>query len=310
MTLKKKNKLTSLLLLLTTTLLFGAILVRLDKYWFKENDEFNIRHILPGLAANIQWQIAPPSKEELDQIDTILNQPFTYLARGCHSFAFLSEDGRYVIKFHKYPSHMRVLPWVNRPFAYRFNPRRIKIKEYNFKKLDHHLSSYKNSYEKLQEETGVIYVHTAPTQFLNRSVFLIDKTGNRYEIPLDEVTFILQHKADLIYTTLDSLKKSQDIETSKKVVSAIIDLFVRCCQKGYIDEDPILRKNYGIIDGRAIHIDIGDMVYSEEMMQKENYIPHIKEMTESLRKRIVRDYPYLLKHYQETIEDLSSTQLN
>ncbi|MBS0653650.1 MAG: hypothetical protein JSR39_09045 [Verrucomicrobia bacterium] len=288
----------------TALLLFSLALVQIDRTSFKQNDLFNIRHILPNISANPKWEVARPTQEELANIDKILEQSFRYLAKGSHSFAFLSEDGRYVLKFHRYPSHLRVLPWLNRPFAYQFSQKRIKIKEYNLKKLDYNLSSYKNSFEDLKEETGLIYVHTNPSTSLNRCATIIDRTGNTYRIPLDNVTFVLQHRADLLYTTLDQLKKRHDVEGSKKVVSAMVQLFVSCCQKGYVDEDPILRKNYGIIGDRAIHIDIGDMVYREDVKKRENYIPHVKEMTESLRKRLVRDYPYLLDHYQEEIDSL------
>ena len=301
---KQKKRLPPLLLLGTALILFCLCLVRIDKASFKENDNFNIRYIQSNLPANLKWEVAPPSEEKLATIDAILDQPFYYLAKGSHAFAFLSQDGRYVIKFHKYPSHMRILPWINRPFAYQFSKKRIKIKDHNFKKLDYNLSSYKNSFEELQEETGLVYVHTNPTTHLNRYATIVDKTGNIYEVPLDKVTFILQHRANLLYTTLDALKELHDIETSKNVISSMVQLFVHCCQKGYIDEDPILRKNYGIIENRAIHIDIGDMVYCEKIKERENYIPHIKEMTESLRKRLVRDYPYLLEHYQEEISNL------
>lgn len=301
---KLKKKLPSSLLLWTMIALFCWSLVRLDDAAFKQNDHFNIRYIQSNLPANPQWETAPPSEADLSAIDEILDQPFYYMAKGSHAFAFLSQDGRYVIKFHKYPSHMRILPWVNRPFAYQFSKRRLKIKEYNFKKLDYHMSSYKNSFENLKEETGLIYVHTNPTSDLHLYATLVDKTGNHYDIPLDHVTFILQQRANLLYTTLDALKEQDAIDTSKQIISSMIQLFVNCCQKGYVDEDPILRKNYGIIDNKAIHIDIGDMAYREEIKEREHYIPHVKEMTASLRKRIVKDYPYLLEHYEQEINNL------
>ncbi len=284
--------------------LFCLVLVRIDRVAFKQNDSFNIRYIFSHLSGDPKWAIDPPTAEEMQSIDQILDQKFYYLAKGAHAFAFMSEDGKYVIKFHKYPSHMRILSWVNRPFAYQFSKKRIKIKEYNFKKLDYNLSNYKNSFVDLKEETGLIYVHTNPTQFFNRSVCIVDKTGNTYYVPLDNVTFMLQHRAHLLYVALDRLKAAGDVEQGKKVVTAVIRLFESCSQKGYIDEDPVLRKNYGIIGDRAIHIDIGDMIYQEEVKERETSIAHVKEMTESLRKRLVRDYPYLLDHYYQEIDNL------
>jgi hypothetical protein len=298
---KKKR---SSLLLWGSLFLFCYALLKIDQRSFKENDTFNIRHILPSVSLNPAWKVKSPSPDQRAQIDAILDQPFYYLGKGSHSFAFLSEDGDYVLKFHRYPSHMRVFSWLNRPFAYQFSKKRIQIKEHNIQKLDYNLSNYRNSYQDLQEETGLIFVHPAFSDDLHRDALIIDRTGNRYEIPLNSVTFILQRRADLLYTTLDRLKEERDTERSKQVISSMIDLVVTCCQKGYVDQDPVLRKNYGILDRSAIHIDIGDMVYCEEMKKRENYIPHVKEMTESLRKRLIRDYPYLLDHYEREINNL------
>jgi hypothetical protein len=77
-----------------------------------------------------------------------------------------------------------------------------------------------------------------------------------------------------------------------------------CCKKGYEDKDPVLHKNYGLLKERAIHIDVGDLVLQEGISLKENYIPHIKEMTESLRTRLESLHPALLDHYHQEMATL------
>ena len=280
-----------------------SLLVWVDKTAFKQNDSFNLRFILPRLSYDPEWNISSISADQQQSIDQILTQKFTYLAKGMHAFAFLSEDGRYVIKFHRYPSHMRILPWINRPLAYYFSQKKQAVKEHDRHKLNGHLQSYKNSFEHLQEETGLLCVHIGNTPYLGKmkEVTLIDRKGNSYQVPLSETTFMLQQRADLIYPTLDQC----DLEKGKQVISSVIQLFMNCCQKGYVDQDPILRKNYGLLLNeqiKAIHIDIGDMAYQENIKLKENYIPYIKEMTESLRKRLEKNYPELLDHYHQTID--------
>ncbi|MBI3236610.1 MAG: hypothetical protein HYZ48_02760 [Chlamydiales bacterium] len=155
----KNKKLLPWFFFVSLLCIFCYTLVQVDRIAFKKNASFNIRHIHPHLEADARWEIPPPTQEEYTLLDEILKQPFRYLAKGNHTFAFVSEDNRYVIKFHKYPSHMRILPWVNRPFAYRFSDKRIRIKEYNHKKLDYNLKSYKDSFCDLKEECGLIYVH-------------------------------------------------------------------------------------------------------------------------------------------------------
>lgn len=293
------------LLFLLALLLFFLATVRIDRIFFKRNSSFSIRFLFSALPNRPEYDLPLPSIQELQELDTILKQKFHYLSKGAHCYAFVSEDNKYVIKFHRYASHMRVLSWVNHPFSYRFDPRRKKIKEYNLQKLTYNLQNYKNSYQELKEETGLIFLHINKTDTLHRTVTLVDKTQAEYQIPLDQVTFILQHKANLIYPTLDKLFQEKKIDAAKQIVTQIISLITSCCQKGYIDDDPVLRKNYGLLANRAIHIDVGDLIQKEEMKQKEHYLPHVKEMTESLRKRIENQYPDLLEHYRNEIERLS-----
>lgn len=284
--------------------LFLGIVARVDRIFFKRNHSFCVRFLYPSIANFPEWELPSPAPPEMAFLDEVLKQPFHYLAKGCHCYAFVSEDQKYVIKFHRYASHMRIFPWLNHPFSYHFSKRRRNIRKHNLKKLSENMQSYVNSAQKLKEETGVILVHTNRTNTLHRTVILIDATGAKYQVPLDQVTFILQHKADLIYPTLDKLLQEHQLEQAKAVVSQLVHLITDCCKKGFIDADPVLRKNYGLIAGRAIHIDVGDLVKDEKIQWRENYIPHVKEMTESFRVRLEKHYPQLLDHYYKEIENL------
>ena len=287
-------------LLLSSLVLFIGGLTYVDRTFFKRNSSFNVRFLYSNLPNVPEWDMPPPTPEAEAILDEALQQKFHYLARGAHCYAFVSEDQKYVIKFHRFSSHMRILPWVTHPLSYQFSKKRQKIKEYNIQKLSYNLGNYKNSFQDLKEETGLILVHMNKTNYLHRKVTLVDKTKAQYQLPLDQVTFILQHKADLIYPTLDALAQEKKWEEAKRVVSNIVHLIASTTQKGYVDEDPVLRKNYGLLPDRAIHIDVGDMIKKEDI----NYICHVKEMTESLRKRLENNYPELLEHYYQEINSL------
>lgn len=284
--------------------LFIGMLTRVDRTFFTRNSSFNIRFIYSCLPSLPACALEPPTQSDLAALDSAIQQPFHYLGKGAHCYAFISEDKNYVIKFHRFASHMRMFPWLNRPFAYRFNEKRKKIKAYNLQKLAYNLESYKNSYQDLKEEAGLIFLHTNRTEDLKRHITLFDKTKASYRISLDDVTFILQKKADLIYPTLTSLYEQGKFEEGKQIVSSIIHLIEECCKKGYGDNDPVLRKNYGLIGLTAMHIDIGDLIKTENIEKRENYIPYVKELTESFRVRLVDYYPELLPHYYEEIERL------
>lgn len=291
-------------LFLGMSILFVCGLARIDRIFFKRNHSFCVRFIYSSIENRPEWQLPALTPIEEAQLDSILKQKFHYLAKGCHCYAFISEDQKYVIKFHRYASHMRIFPWLNHPFSYRFSTHRQAILKHNLEKLNENMQGYLNSARFLQNETGVLLVHVNHTDTLRRFVTLVDATQAEYRIPLDNVTFILQHKAHLIYPTLDRLIKEKKIQEAKQVITNVIQLITDSCKKGFIDEDPVLRKNYGLIEGRAIHIDVGDLFKKDRIHLRENYVPHVKEMTESLRVRIEKQYPELLEHYYQEIERL------
>ena len=292
------------ILFLSMLVLFMGMLVRIDRVYFKRNHSFCIRFIYSSIDNRPEWDLPSPSPKEVSLLDEVLKQKFHYLAKGCHCYAFISEDQQYVIKFHRYASHLRIFPWLNHPFSYQFSEHRKSIMTHNLEKLKENLQSYTHSAQALKEETGLIMLHINRTDTLQRSVTLVDATQAEYRVPLDQVTFILQHKANLIYPTLDKLLLEKKIDDAKKVITDVVCLITDCCKKGYVDEDPVLRKNYGLIAGRAIHIDVGDLVRNEKIQLRENYIPHVKEMTESLRVRLEKQYPELLSHYYKEIQSL------
>src|SRR5689334_14456085 len=60
---------------------------------------FAPKRIISDFSYNPALETDPLSTEEQQQLDRILSQPFRYLSAGSQSYAFVSEDGKYVIKF-------------------------------------------------------------------------------------------------------------------------------------------------------------------------------------------------------------------
>jgi hypothetical protein len=291
------------IILITTCTLFFGTLSCLNRMFFKQNNSFCIAFLYSSIEKNPDWDIPPLDPKEEAFIDEILNQKFYYLAKGCHCYAFISEDQKYVIKFHRYASHLRLFSWAYHPFSYLFNERRIKIKEHNLERLKVNLKSYKDSYSELKKETGLLFLHINRSDNLHKSVTLMDKMLSEYRVSLDDVTFILQRKADLIFPKLENLIHENKIDEAKKLVSNVIHLITACSQKGYVDNDPVMRRNYGILDDRAIHIDVGDLIQCEEIKLKEKYILHIKSVTQVLRQKL-ENHRDLLDHYDREILNL------
>ncbi|HEY2811521.1 MAG TPA: hypothetical protein VGJ00_09070 [Rhabdochlamydiaceae bacterium] len=258
---------------------YALWLVAVERFFFKGNASFSLGFLYSSLPNNPSWDLPALTSEQGQQLDEILAQPFTYFAKGTHCYAFASEDGKYVLKFHRYPSHMRLFSWLKSPLAYRLDPRRIQIKEHNVARHAEIMENYKASFSDLKEETGVILLHINCTEHLKKTATLIDKAKNRYSLPLDDVTFILQHKAKLIFPALESYFASGQTERTKESLQHIVQLIVNSWQKGYLNKDPVLKKNYGLLANRAIYIDTGDLK-QEKVKDMES---HLAEVTAPLR---------------------------
>lgn len=55
----------------------------------------------PTFLPSADWELPPLTFEEQQEVERILSQKFTYLARGSQAFAFISEDGKYILKLFK-----------------------------------------------------------------------------------------------------------------------------------------------------------------------------------------------------------------
>lgn len=289
-------------LLLTATLLFMVAIIQLDQLFFRRASRFSPRFLISSMPYNPQWDLPALSEEEQHLLDELCSQKFHYLNKGTRCFAFLSEDRQYVIKFHRYPSHLRLFPWLNRPLAYQISPKRKQIKEYNIKRILGNFSSYKNSITDLKEENGLLLVHINKTQEIKRHICLIDKSGATHHVPLDQVTFIVQKCARPIYPTLQSLYSAGKLQQAKAIIDQLFTLIDTSCRKGYINEDPVLRTNYGLIDGRAIHIDIGDLMQQDTIKQPQARLAYMEKITLPLKRYLEHNAPELVQAYEDTLQ--------
>ncbi len=277
-------------------------LLSLDRFFFKNNKSFCLRLIYSTLPFNPDWELPPLSAEEKQTVEKVLNQNFHYLNKGGQTFAFSSDDGKYVIKFCRFPSSLRPFSWTSSTFT-KFKPSNVQMAKKSLAKLHNSFHSYKLAFQELKEETGLLYVHLNPSHDLKKIITIIDKLGAHYQIPLDHVTFILQKKADLVYPALENYKINQDKASTKQAIGHLVDLFIASANKGIVDYDAIMHKNYGFIENRAIHIDIGNFGKNEEIKEQKRAVAHVLEMTNSLKKRLEKFYPDFFPLYDEVIQE-------
>lgn len=263
----------------TAVIVYVALLARLDRLFFKSNACFCLHFIQRSHNAATTACLPP-------QIDTLLSQPFTYLARGLHCYAFLSQDGHIVLKFHRIPSPARKGAWFSRD-------------EKKMKRFAYFMDNYSACAADLQKETGCLWLHTRSSPALRKKVVLIDKTGNPYTVDLNETTFILQSAAERVYTVLQNC----ELDQAKAVITQIVELLRASYLKGYVHTDPVIEKNFGLLANRAIFIDFGDVIRRETDQSLDRYL---KEATFDLHCWLKSHRASLLEHFDAEIKRLST----
>lgn len=194
------------------------------------------------------------SSEEFDVLKTILAQPYTYLDRGKQSFAFLSQNGKYVLKFFDAGA-------LYSSYLFFFNQNRL------IKKKKRLFEGYRIAYEYDREHSGLLYMQLAPTNLNGLQANVKDLFGIRHTINLSLVPFVIQKKAVQTRTVITSLLLRGDLIAVKAHLRQIIDMYVSGYQRGIYDRDHNFMYNTGFVDGQPIRFDVGRLqlnaVYKE-----------------------------------------------
>lgn len=281
--------------------ILGAVcaLLIVQQFCYKKTAGFSVDRIRSELTFNPEWEPRYPSNE-CPELHKILDQPFYYLDKGAQAYVFASADGETVIKFFRMyrktiPFWMKAVcfPQVLQPFKVR------KIIEKQ-KGLHKDFQSYKLALEEMKEETGLLYLHLNKTSHLNKSLRIYDKLGIAHDLNMDEMEFLVQKRAKLVYPAVDSLVKVEGIDAAKEAIGALVNLLHFRCQKGIFDKDPNIATNFGFLGRLPIQIDIGRFSYNDRA--KRVYKDEILRVTDKFRKWLEANHPGLSEHLQEEIE--------
>jgi hypothetical protein len=271
----------------------------------KQTDGFSVALIHSDLSYNPAWEATPPSLEAQDELEKVFSQKFHYLGCGGQSFAFVSENREYVIKFFKHRIRKPFSFCLTSPFPSIFELSRLRKLEKVLFKLHRDFTSYKIAYEELREETGLIYLHLNKGTQLNRSLCIVDKINVEHNIDLDHIEFVVQRRADLIYPRIDALMARGDLAAAKQSVHAILEVIVGRCKKGIFDEDPRIHNNLGLIGSKAIFIDIGRFVLDPQRTLPPVYLNDLKVIIDKrFRSWLENAHPELVAYLDSELEKL------
>lgn len=272
-----------------TFLFFTLLYYYTASFCNSKTDGFSVARIYSELPYNPAWDTSAAPLE----IDQILSQPFHYIGCGGQCFAFASADDKYVIKFFKHR--------IRKPYNYFYNThlpgfldrKRQKKLDKALYKMNRDFTSYKLAYEQLKEETGLIYLHLNKTDNLKKNLTIIDKLGISHLIPLDQVEFIVQKKAELIFTRIQTLVAQNDLSSIRACIHGMIETIVSRCKKGIYDEDPRIYRNFGFIGNHPLFIDVGRFRPDPSRIEPAIYHKDLKDILQRLSEWLEASYPSL-----------------
>jgi hypothetical protein len=279
-------------------LFFVALFLGIDRFAHHKSRHFSLDKITNNHPFCDDWSVPPLSVEEQKELDEILNQKFTYYNKGSQAYVLISEDKQYILKFLK-QQKLRANSWLSSiPLA--FNPY-YQQRLFKESKARATFSACTTAFKELKEETGLIYVHINNAKDVNKKVVIFDKNAQKHVVDIDRTSFYVQKRAKLIYSRISELMHQGNIEEVKTIISSVFSLIDHLGRKGVVDNDPILRKNFGLLGDTAVQIDVGKLRIDAERGRSGAYRKEVASITHSFRVWLAGNYPSLLEHFDQCL---------
>lgn len=248
------------------------------RYYDRITGNFRIANMTYEMPFRSDWEVAPLTAVEKNQLNTLLDQPFSYVGKGAQSYVFVSQDGEFVVKFFKF-KHLKPGWWVNflPPISY-FDTYRNKQIARKQSLLDSVFSGYKLAYDVHKEQAGIVFLHLNKTTDWDVNVTLIDKIGRKHILDLDSIVFVIQERARTSRTVMAEALNNSDITLAKKRISQIFSLYLEEYAKGVYDRDNGVLHNTGFVGEKPIHFDVGKFSKKSKMKQLAYYRPDLEKI--------------------------------
>jgi hypothetical protein len=289
--------------LLTFIFLISAF-YGLSRLYFRLTDGFRLANITSAFPYQKEWEVHALDEQEQLVVSQVFNQPYFYLGKGCQAYAFLSQDGQYVIKFFKYQRY-RLQSWLEYspplPALVQYKQEKL-AKKWN--KLDGFVKSWKIAFDYLKDETGLLFVHLNKTTHLNQSLVIFDKLGLKHTVALDQMEFCVQRCATMLCEVLMDYKQKEELPKAKQLIDRLLQLVLSEYKRGLADNDHALMQNTGVVDGHPIHIDVGQFVVHETVKEPAFYHQELFTKTYKFKIWLADHYPELKLYLDQELEKI------
>lgn len=288
----------------------AAVLYGANLLYYELTDGFWVSNISSDFAYDPRWETRPLNTVEKKELHQILDQKYKYLGKGCQAYVFASADGKYVIKFFKYQRY-KIKPWVEWfsfiPAVEKHKQQRLAHKQ---EKLDKFFSGWEVAFDELQNETGLVYVHLNKTKDLGQKMVIADKLGFEHEVNLDQTEFLVQKRAVMFTDEIKKLMADGKEGESKKLIDALIGQLLSEYRRGIVDNDHAIMQNTGLIDGKPVHIDVGQFARKPEMADPMVWKQDLFNKTFKFRIWLKDKYPSLGTYVDNEVERLIGPSVN
>jgi hypothetical protein len=219
--------------------------------WFLARDGFSVGRIayLPQYSADLE-----ESREE--QAIPLLNQSYTYLGRGRQCYAFVSADGKTILKIPRFDRYR--LPIVLRAFSVPWlHAYRQSSLQDRTQRLACLLESFRIAGDEFAEYTGVLYVHLRRTNSLPTKVLLYDHLHRPFVLNVNTTVFALQKNHPLFAPLFLKELQSGNRVQAQVMLNSLLNLMRERGKRGLFNKDSRFLKNYSWDGEKCIQIDIG-----------------------------------------------------
>lgn len=290
----------SLILIIIGFAAFGGI-----RLYYNLTDDFRLSNITNEMPNRSEWEVPALSLSEQAKIDRILDQKFIYIGKGAQSYAFGSEDGRYVVKFFKF-KHLRPSVFLDiLPPVPPFESYRTKQTMRKNRKLEGVFAGYRLAYETHKDASGILFLHLNKTKGIHKKLTVVDKIGRQHVIALDDVVFVIQEKAQTVRQVINELLQKKDLPLAKHRIHQIFDLYVSEYNKGIFDHDHGVMHNTGFVGDKPIHLDVGKLKKDISMKDPVVYSKDLelvaRRMDNWLRENVDVYYPELAGEIEDNM---------
>lgn len=298
----KTSSRSSLFNLLKWVLIIAIASFLLARIYFTLTDDFRLSNITYFMPYEKSWEVPAPSPAEEQTIKQILQQPFRYLGKGAQSYAFESEDGKYILKFFKF-KHLRPSPFLDALPSFgwlkTYKEKQAARKE---RKLFGVFNSYKLAYDVDKAESGLIFIQLNTENNPQRYVKLIDKIGIKHVIGLQHYPFILQYRGETLRTVIKQLLSKGDVPTATLRLEQILELYATEYRKGIYDHDHGVMQNTGFIQDKPLHLDVGKLLRDESVRDPRRAKQDALLVVAKMKEWVNKNYPQYSEQISQALD--------